>query len=223
MKLKSALKYTSPVGYAAVKASERKNDPERQARKDQEAENKSFQEQWQPERIAQAASERGAEVAKFKIKVPVGKDGGLPGGTMVLYEHGEVAITHGKLVKASKRYQKAGSIIGAEASIDQTSKSKATWTVGTGLLGGKKIAGHVFLTITGPDISVTQECHEICSRDARKFAVEVNRLAAQLTPATADPAPVTSTSDELAKLASLREAGALTEDEFSAAKARLLV
>jgi hypothetical protein len=62
---------------------------------------------------------------------------------------------------------------------------------------------------------------------ARQFAQNLGLAVSALAPGPEDappaPAPVPAGSaDELAKLAQLKEAGVLTEDEFTAAKARLL-
>lgn len=48
------------------------------------------------------------------------------------------------------------------------------------------------------------------------------RVAAQHAPAAAAPAAVVSVADELSKLASLVQSGAITQEEFQQAKGRLL-
>lgn len=68
------------------------------------------------------------------------------------------------------------------------------------------------------------EITAVYKEDAKAF-VDLARDAVATygaAPAAAAPAPAASTADELAKLAGLRTQGILTDEEFAAAKARLL-
>lgn len=196
---------TSPVGYAAVKAVERKNDPERQAAKTEAEATKQRAEA--PARAAKEAQDaanrdrevqRGAEVAKFS-----------PGFTAIrVYQDGTIeSKMHG-----------SGSIRGATARVDQS--------------GSKRIfrdTRQAYLTIEGPEVGISVKLGSnsgLVVSAARKFAATVNKLAQQHSPAT-DPAPApapaeVSIPDQIGKLAELRDKGALTEDEFEAKKAELL-
>jgi hypothetical protein len=60
--------------------------------------------------------------------------------------------------------------------------------------------------------------------DTKAFVATAQELMVKSRAAAAQPAPAagSSTADELAKLAGLRDQGILTDEEFSAAKARLL-
>lgn len=63
------------------------------------------------------------------------------------------------------------------------------------------------------------DAHEVSA-----IAAQVTAMAAQMRTAPSAPAPpsVPSVTEELTKLAALKDAGALTDEEFAAAKARLL-
>ena len=69
----------------------------------------------------------------------------------------------------------------------------------------------------------------VSKAEAEQVKVTLTRLmlgwgapASPVPPAVPAPASPTSVADELAKLVQLRDAGALTEEEFAAQKARLL-
>lgn len=79
----------------------------------------------------------------------------------------------------------------------------------------------VFLTISGPGFEwVVRTDNLYSSRKARDFAAKINSAS---QPAAASPAPtVDDVASQLAKLAGLYQAGVLSEDEFTAAKRRIL-
>jgi hypothetical protein len=197
---RKVLKYSSPVGYAAVKAGERREDPERQAGKSDAKQAKADAKQAQADAKAEQEARRGALVAKFS-----------PGFTSIrVYADGSVEWKgHG-----------GGSIIGATAHVDQA--------------GSKRIfrdTRQSYLTIEGPKVAIAVKLASNSGgvvASARKFAAQVNGLAQQFggTAATPQPAsaaaPADSIPDQIAKLAELRDAGALTAEEFAAKKTELL-
>ncbi|WEV72114.1 SHOCT domain-containing protein [Bifidobacterium sp. ESL0790] len=98
----------------------------------------------------------------------------------------------------------------------------------------KKKGGERYLTIEGPDFMWATEVNRKKISKAEAFAVKVNNQAKQapVEPAApegaglANPAPqqhaADSTADILAKLAQLHDSGVLTDEEFTAAKAKAL-
>jgi hypothetical protein len=84
--------------------------------------------------------------------------------------------------------------------------------------GGKAFQGGMMAAAQDPDTLIFNRA---INAEVEKFAVEINRLRASLHPNSGIPAPV-STADEIAKLAELHKSGALSDDEFSAAKRKAL-
>lgn len=84
----------------------------------------------------------------------------------------------------------------------------------------------LYLLIEGPTWAVSVQCDPNAATYVRQFAGKVSAAARQFVAATAPPTqPVATASDpveRLAKLAELHQVGALTDEEFAAAKARLL-
>jgi len=195
------LKYSSPVGYAAVKASERREDPERQAAKSEVKQAKADARQAKADAKAEQEARRGALVAKFS-----------PGITAIrVYADGSVEWKgHG-----------GGSIIGATARVDQSGSQRILRDTRQTYLTieGPKVAIAAKLASNSGGVVAS----------ARKFAAQVNGLAQQFGgPAAAAPqpapaaAPADSIPDQIAKLAGLRDAGVLTVEEFEAKKKELL-
>jgi Short C-terminal domain len=197
---------TSPLGYAAVKAVERKNDPERQAAKAEadaakqgtdagslRSRLKEAQDAANQKRAATMVQQGGSEVAKFQVGFT----------TIRIFENGTIKSRLG-----------SGSIIGATARVDQAGSQRIF-----------RDTRQAFLTIEGPQIAISgaiSASHQVTS--ARKFAAKVNMLARQLEPPTTST-PATgelSIPDQIGKLAELRDKGVLTEGEFEAKKADLL-
>lgn len=74
-----------------------------------------------------------------------------------------------------------------------------------------------YLTVSGPGFQWPVKAMGMSFDTARAFAAQVNS-ASQPEPAASGP----DVAGQLAKLAELHQAGALTDDEFAAAKQRLL-
>ena len=93
----------------------------------------------------------------------------------------------------------------------------------------------LFLTIEGDGFQCVVQVHPDESAAAREFAARYNTMAARGADGDGRPvakasvrdaapaaAPTASLVDQLSQLASLRDAGALSDEEFTAAKAQLL-
>jgi hypothetical protein len=120
---------------------------------------------------------------------------------------------------------KSGSVIGATARVDASGRRRSF----------RDDTREVILRIDGPGVTIAAslpvnglQAH----RQARQFAGIVNDLAMELgepppPPATPSPppppAPGSDLLDQLERLGRLRESGVLTEDEFQAQKAALLM
>ncbi len=109
----------------------------------------------------------------------------------------------------------SGSVIGATARVDQS--------------GSKRVfrdTRQAYLTIEGPQVAIAQKLTSTGGMSvnlARKFAAQVNKLAAAHQPtAPAASAVNESIPDQIRKLAELRDQEILTNDEFEAKKAELL-
>ena len=84
----------------------------------------------------------------------------------------------------------------------------------------------VFLVDRVPAVYVRTKLSPLGTRitqgRASALALQAPGRSSTVTESVANPAPVTSLADEIAKLGSLRASGLLTEDEFTALKAKLL-
>jgi hypothetical protein len=83
----------------------------------------------------------------------------------------------------------------------------------------------LFVLVEGPAWAVSVQVDPNAAAWVRDFAAKVNVAARQHAAATAPPAPAAAAADvagQLANLADLHQAGALTGEEFAAAKAQLL-
>lgn len=197
---------TTPVGYVADKAVERKNDPERQAAKaeadvaKQRADAGSLRSRLKEAQVA-ATQEREAK----RQQGPVAKYTPTGFGAIRVYRDGTIESKHG-----------SGSIIGATARVDQAGSQRIF-----------RDTRQSYLTIEGPQVGISVKLGANSSgvvAAARKFAATVNKLAQQHGPATAPAPPTTEVSipDQIGKLAELRDKGVLTGEEFEAKKAELL-
>ena len=122
------------------------------------------------------------------------------------------------------------------------SATRVVLTGGLGLFWKKKMdSRQLFLTIEGPGVAWVDELAPKEQAPARKLAATINAAKAQrdaideankaaqpvvaqvVAPAPAAPAaPSVSATDELLKLVQLRDAGALTEEEFAEQKALVM-
>jgi hypothetical protein len=82
-------------------------------------------------------------------------------------------------------------------------------------------AGHISLRASGDSAGVKQVQKEDVERISQAIRDRM-ALSHQATPTAPGPTSAGLGADELAKLAQLRNAGALNEDEFNAQKATLL-
>jgi hypothetical protein len=80
--------------------------------------------------------------------------------------------------------------------------------------GGKKFQGGLAAAASDPDTLIF---HRSTNAAVEKFAAEINRLRASL-----EPASMPSTADEIAKLVELHKRGALSDEEFAAAKRKAI-
>jgi putative oligomerization/nucleic acid binding protein len=195
---------TSPVGYAAVKAVERKNDPERRAATAEAAATKQAAKAEatstkQAAKAAAAATKQAQEAARGPLVAKFS-----PGILSIkLYQNGTIESKLG-----------SGSVAGATARVDQAGSQRIF-----------RDTRQAYLTIEGPDISISAKISSnsgLIVGAARKFAASVNKVAQQHTPANSPPSAETSIPDQIGKLAELRDKGVLTVEEFEAKKAELL-
>lgn len=195
MRLSKTLLKTSPVGYAAIKAAEHKNDAHVQEAKEakaaQKAAQKAARDAQKPEAI------HGRMVAKYA-------PGMIP---IKLYADGYIAWSWGNVT---------GSIIGATARVDQSGSERIFRDTRQAylMIEGPEVSIAAKLTSEGRmNVGL-----------ARQFAAKVNQLSQQLTPAaqSVTAAPAASKFDQLEQLGKLRDSGVLTEEEFQAQKASLL-
>lgn len=126
-----------------------------------------------------------------------------------------------------------GSVVGANARVD-TSGSKAIASRRTmmrtvtplAVLGQKKMTSDTrqcFLVIEGRGWAITRSLALDHEAAARNFAAKVNAAATVGEPADATgAAPAIDLTEQIKKLAALKEQGILTEEEFAAKKAELL-
>lgn len=133
---------------------------------------------------------------------------------------------------SAKRYPLDGASAFVEDAGQLSKRITATRALATGVVAlawrKRKDDRSIFLTIQGPGVALVREVRVEDNKDApaeaRAFAARVNATAAAL----GGPAPATDSTagrdlgGQLADLAALRDSGALTEAEFTAAKARLL-
>lgn len=123
-----------------------------------------------------------------------------------------------------------GSLAGAHATVETTGdierRITATRLVGTGVLAlaWRKKADHRehYLTVEGNGFAFVVPLDAKQGKAAREVAARINSLASQAQAAAPAEAAPSGVGDQLAKLAELHAAGALTDDEFSAAKAKAL-
>lgn len=93
----------------------------------------------------------------------------------------------------------------------------------------KKTGGTKFIVVEGPDFFWNMEVARDRIQEAMEVIAAINNQSKQLTPQTKQ-APIATISenesenfvDRLERLAKLHETGALTDDEFTAAKAKLI-
>lgn len=124
----------------------------------------------------------------------------------------------------------------------RVSLTRVALTAGVGLLWKKKVDHRqLFLTIEGPGVAWVDELSVKEQAAARKLAATINAAKAQKDaidaankagqpvvtqvvsqPTAAPAAPSVSATDELLKLVQLRDAGALTEEEFAEQKALVM-
>ena len=83
--------------------------------------------------------------------------------------------------------------------------------------GGKEFQGGLMAATQDPDTLIFNRA---ITSDVEKFAAEINRHRASLQQTAVATTP--STADEISKLAELHKAGALSDDEFAAAKRKAL-
>ena len=93
----------------------------------------------------------------------------------------------------------------------------------------KKTGGTRYLVIEGPDFFWSMEVAQGQVQEAMGAVSVINNLSKRLTPKEAPTAPAASAAsegehfvDRLERLARLHENGALTDEEFAAAKAKLI-
>lgn len=82
--------------------------------------------------------------------------------------------------------------------------------------GGKEFRGGVMAATQDPDTLIFNRA---INAEVEKFAAEINRLRASLQQVAG---PTLSTADEVAKLVELHKSGALSDEEFAAAKRKAL-
>ena len=148
---------------------------------------------------------------------------------------GGLTITDGQIAYKGE----GGPIAGCRAMVETEGQVRARFTatriatLGVFGLKKKKIdERELYLTVEGNGFAFVAEIKPKYGGEARKIAAKINALgqvpasvladAAPVQAASVEAAPVASTADEIAKLAQLHASGVLTDDEFSAAKARLL-
>jgi hypothetical protein len=94
-----------------------------------------------------------------------------------------------------------------------------------GVFGVTKKRGAIYITVEGESLHTFGTIASKDDKSARKFAAEVNKLAKQ------QPAPVTApasapealdSADQIRKLASLRDDGLITPEEYEEKKRQLL-
>ncbi len=144
---------------------------------------------------AETAEKHGSLYAKFSPGVV---------GWIKLYEDGQLISKWG-----------SGSVDGATAAVDQAGSKRLV-----------RDTRQTYLTIEGPNVGVAvhlQGNNAVMVGAARRFAAQVNQLAARLGGAAhAQPASNTDVVNQLERLGKLRESGVLTESEFQAQKSALL-
>lgn len=144
----------------------------------------------------------------------------------------DVAMTATHLVVGGQRHPLAGLAARVEDAGQLNRRITATRIMTTGpfALAWRKRRDDrsVFLTVEGPGVAVVREIKVKntpgAPAAARLFAAKVNAASGVLGPAEGATAvaPAQDLGGQLAELARLREADALTGEEFAAAKARLL-
>jgi hypothetical protein len=125
-------------------------------------------------------------------------------------------------VYADGTLQRATEGTGGEAVIDD---SIVGATARVERFGGRMFlrdTRRVFLTIRGPRVNVSVEIDRYVGVGAAQgFAAQVNQIAQEL--ASRAPAPASgSITDQIRRLAELRDSGVLTAEEFERAKKRVL-
>jgi hypothetical protein len=137
--------------------------------------------------------------------------------------------------RVESKHQGGGFVAGARATVETQGQIRGRRTVKTLGMHQKKIdERELFLSIEGQGWAISVQVDPKDGAEAREFAAKVNAAgmahqgverASLATPvassptATAEHPPV---AEELKKLAELRDAGVLTEEEFADQKAVLL-
>lgn len=154
--------------------------------------------------------------------------GGDDAASLILYKD---AISNGTHIKPL-----TGVTARLETGTEVESRVTATRVVAFGIFAlalKKKTGGEKYITIEGPDFLWTAETQPKRIKEAMAFLHKVDDQLRQHAPhqaaslesgGTSPIAPKVSSSiaEELQKLAQLRDSGVLTEEEFSAAKTRML-
>ena len=151
----------------------------------------------------------------------------------VIGRFSDLALTKTHLVVGSKRYPLAGVTARVEDAGQLNRRITATRIVATGVFAlawrKRQDDRSVFLTVEGAGVAIVREIKVKSTpnapANARVFAAKVNAAAGALGPAEAGRPAVSAGADlggQLAELAKLHESGALSDEEFAAAKARLL-
>jgi hypothetical protein len=124
-----------------------------------------------------------------------------------------------------------GPLAGCRAAVDTAGdiekRFTATRIVTLGVFGLKKKKidrRELYLAVEGVGFAFVAEIEPKYGAQARKIAAKINSLGQVHTVdgPSASASATDSVSDEIAKLAALHASGALTDDEFSTAKDRLL-
>lgn len=132
------------------------------------------------------------------------------------------AISHGK-----ETVPLAGARVSVETAGDVDRRITATRLILTGpfALAFRKKKDHreLYLTVESNGSMFVVPVDPKKGADARAFAAKATSLGASgAAPQTVAPPPVTDMAGQLAQLQQMHESGALSDDEYTAAKAKLL-
>lgn len=134
----------------------------------------------------------------------------------------------------------SGPIAGAHAIVDTAGEIDKRFTATRLLLTGpfalawrkKKDKRELYIAVEGDGFAFVEEVDPKKGAEARKFAAKINSLSAKASKAAPAVEPDEATppvpqvtpdlADQLTKLATLRDQGILSDEEFAAQKAKLL-
>jgi len=173
------------------------------------------------QRDGKAAAQRAKIAAKHGLSAREIENSVVPFGHYVIYlsDDGDVVWPEGR-----------GALDGARAVVETSgtksiaSRSTATRKILAPYLGQKKLASDTrrcFLVIEGRGWSKTVDVDVDREDAARAFAAKINSRSGVASATEVEPSPMDIT-EEISKLAALRDRGILTEDEFATKKTELL-